>query len=180
MAQIWGRKRPHRADRPAPPGGSSVPAPPPWLDPPPWPGLGREGRGVREDVRGGEELVDGALRAGQPGPGHPAWLGPTNVPDATTPYVLVAKQPRTRLHSQFDFGGHSGASKHRGREVARMHPQDAAARGIAEGDIIRLYNERGACLSGVTLTDGIRPGVIQLPTGAWYDPVDPDEEKRVA
>jgi biotin/methionine sulfoxide reductase len=26
------------------------------------------------------------------------------------------------------------------------------------------------------LTDGIRPGVIQLPTGAWYDPVDPDEE----
>ena len=40
----------------------------------------------------------------------------------------------------------------------------------------RLFNERGACLAGVRLSDGIRPGVIQLPTGAWYDPVDPDEE----
>lgn len=110
-------------------------------------------------------------------PGHPTWLGPTNVPDAATPYVLVANQPRTRLHSQFDFGGHSGGAKHRGREVARMHPDDAAARGISDGDIIRLHNERGACLAGVVLTDGIRRGVIQLPTGAWYDPADPAEDK---
>jgi biotin/methionine sulfoxide reductase len=28
----------------------------------------------------------------------------------------------------------------------------------------------------VRLTDGIRPGVIQLPTGSWYDPEDPDED----
>lgn len=110
-------------------------------------------------------------------PGHPTWLGATNVPDADAPYVLVANQPRTRLHSQFDFGGHSGAAKHRGREVARMHPDDAARRGISDGDIIRLHNERGACLAGVVLTDGIRRGVIQLPTGAWYDPVDPSEDK---
>jgi biotin/methionine sulfoxide reductase len=110
-------------------------------------------------------------------PGHPTWLGAACVPDETTPFVLVANQPRTRLHSQFDFGGHSGASKHRGREVASMHPDDAKPRGIAEGDIIRLFNERGACLAGVTLTDGIRRGVIQLPTGAWYDPADPEEEK---
>ncbi|CAM5761563.1 molybdopterin guanine dinucleotide-containing S/N-oxide reductase [Bosea minatitlanensis] len=110
-------------------------------------------------------------------PGHPAWLGPVHVPDEAAPYVLVANQPRTRLHSQLDFGGHSGASKHRGREVARMHPDDAAARGIREGDIVRLFNERGACLAGVALTDGIRRGVIQLPTGAWYDPADPEEDK---
>ena len=58
-----------------------------------------------------------------------------------------------------------------------MHPDDAALRGIADGDIIRLSNERGACLAAVHLTDGIRKGVIQLPTGAWYDPADPDEDK---
>ncbi|WP_353182548.1 molybdopterin guanine dinucleotide-containing S/N-oxide reductase [Bosea sp. (in: a-proteobacteria)] len=110
-------------------------------------------------------------------PGHPSWLGPVHVPDEAAPYVLVANQPRTRLHSQLDFGGHSGASKHRGREVARMHPDDAAARGIREGDIVRLFNERGACLAGIALTDGIRRGVIQLPTGAWYDPADPAEDK---
>jgi len=90
--------------------------------------------------------------------------------------VLLANQPRTRLHSQLDFGGHSQAAKHRGREVARMHPDDARVHGIKDGDIIRLSNERGACLAGVVLTEGIRRGVIQLPTGAWYDLVDPAEE----
>ena len=57
-----------------------------------------------------------------------------------------------------------------------MHPHDAAARGIADGDIIRLFNERGACLAGVRVTDGVREGVIQLPTGAWYDPADPADD----
>ena len=92
--------------------------------------------------------------------------------------ILVANQPATRLHSQLDFGGHSAGAKHRGREVARMHPADAAARGIADGDIVRLFNARGACLAGVRITDGIRRGVVQLPTGAWYDPADPDGGQR--
>ncbi|MCC6472022.1 MAG: molybdopterin guanine dinucleotide-containing S/N-oxide reductase [Alphaproteobacteria bacterium] len=110
-------------------------------------------------------------------PGHPAWLKPSDVPSATAPLYLVANQPATRLHSQFDFGGFSDGAKLRGREVATMHPADAAKRGIAGGDIIRLFNERGACLAAVRLSDGIRPGVVQLPTGAWYDPMDPAEDK---
>ena len=70
-------------------------------------------------------------------PGHPTWLPPADVVSSAHPLQLVANQPATRLHSQFDFGGHSAALKHRGREVARLHPADAAARGIAEGDIIK-------------------------------------------
>ena len=58
-----------------------------------------------------------------------------------------------------------------------MNPADAAPRGISEGDIIRLFNDRGACLAGATLTDAVRPGVVQLATGAWYDPADPAGEK---
>lgn len=110
-------------------------------------------------------------------PGHPTWLGPVHIPDEAAPYVLISNQPRTRLHSQLDFGGHSVASKQRGREVATMHPDDAAKHRIAEGDIIQLSNDRGACLAAVTLTERIRRGVIQLPTGAWYDPADPMEDK---
>jgi len=97
-------------------------------------------------------------------------------PDAAAPLVLVANQPATRLHSQLDFGGHSQAAKQRGREVATMHPHDAETRGIAQGDIIRLHNARGAVLAAVALSDGIRPGVVQLPTGAWFDPADSDDE----
>ena len=58
-----------------------------------------------------------------------------------------------------------------------MHPADAAARGIADGDIVRLFNGRGACLAAVRVTAEIRPGVVQLPTGAWYDPEDPEEDR---
>ena len=110
-------------------------------------------------------------------PGHPTWLGPATEPSALAPLHLVANQPSTRLHSQLDFGGHSLASKHRGREVAQMHPTDATARGIVDGDIVQLFNVRGACLAAVRLTEDIRPGVVQLPTGAWYDPEEPDEDK---
>ena len=109
-------------------------------------------------------------------PGHPAWLAPAHGPDAEAPLFLVANQPATRLHSQFDYGGHSSEAKQRGREVARMHPADAGARGIRDGDIVRLFNARGACLAGVVVTEGIRAGVVQIPTGAWYDPERPEED----
>ncbi len=110
-------------------------------------------------------------------PGHPAWLPPADDAGSAEavrfPLQLVANQPATRLHSQLDFGATSVASKIQGREPVRIHPQDAAARGIADGDIVRLYNERGACLAGAVLSEALRPGVVQLATGAWYDPADP-------
>lgn len=108
--------------------------------------------------------------------GHPAWFGPAVTPDPTAPLILVANQPTTRLHSQLDFGGHSLSAKHRDREVARMHTVDASARGIVDGDIVRLFNARGACLAAVRVTEDVRAGVVQLPTGAWFDPLDPEAE----
>ncbi|HEV8679074.1 MAG TPA: molybdopterin-dependent oxidoreductase [Stellaceae bacterium] len=109
-------------------------------------------------------------------PGHPTWLPPVDdvasAAAARFPLQLVANQPATRLHSQLDFGATSLASKVNGREPVRIHPQDALSRGIAEGDVVRLYNDRGACLAGAVLSEALRPGVVQLATGAWYDPVD--------
>ncbi|HLY46303.1 MAG TPA: molybdopterin-dependent oxidoreductase [Stellaceae bacterium] len=113
-------------------------------------------------------------------PAHPTWLAPVEGAlsplAARFPLMLVANQPATRLHSQLDFGATSLASKIRGREPVRLHPDDAAARGIADGDIVRLYNDRGACLAGAVLSRALRPGVVQLATGAWYDPADAGAE----
>jgi biotin/methionine sulfoxide reductase len=39
--------------------------------------------------------------------------------------------------------------------------------------VVRLYNDRGACLAGARITDSVRPGVVILATGAWYDPDTP-------
>ena len=41
---------------------------------------------------------------------------------------------------------------------------------------MRLFNDRGACLAAAALTQAVRPGVLELPTGAWYDPADPAAE----
>lgn len=110
-------------------------------------------------------------------PGHPVWLEPCEWLGSTLaerfPLHMISNQPRTRLHSQLDPGATSANSKIEGREPARMNPDDAAARGIRDGDIIKLFNERGACLAGVSLTPDMRPGVVELSTGAWYDPLDP-------
>lgn len=38
--------------------------------------------------------------------------------------------------------------------------------------MIRVYNDRGACLAGAILSDAVAPGILQLATGAWYDPDD--------
>jgi biotin/methionine sulfoxide reductase len=67
--------------------------------------------------------------------------------------------------------------KVKGREVMRMHPADAAERGISSGDVVRVFNDRGSCLAAVAVSDVLRPGVLQLSTGAWLDPLDPTLEK---
>ncbi|WKN24092.1 molybdopterin guanine dinucleotide-containing S/N-oxide reductase [Azotobacter vinelandii] len=109
-------------------------------------------------------------------PGHPVWFEP---PPPSHPLHLISNQPKTRLHSQYDHGAYSRASKIHGREPLTLHPRDAAARGIADGDIVRVFNERGALLAGAILSEDIRPGVVQLATGAWYDPVDPAEHNSL-
>jgi biotin/methionine sulfoxide reductase len=112
-------------------------------------------------------------------PGHPIWLEPAEwlgSEQATIyPLHLLSNQPRSRLHSQLDCGEVSRGSKVANREPVWLHPDDATSRGIAHGDVVRIYNDRGACLAGAVVTEAIRPGVIQLATGAWFDPVDPAE-----
>jgi biotin/methionine sulfoxide reductase len=107
-------------------------------------------------------------------PGHPVWREPDEwlgSPAARRFRLqLVANQPRSRLHSQLDVGAHSQSLKIAGREPVRLHPADAAARGLRDGDLVRIFNDRGACLAGLAVDEAVRPGVAQLSTGAWYDP----------
>ncbi|MEE4959852.1 molybdopterin guanine dinucleotide-containing S/N-oxide reductase [Pseudomonas alliivorans] len=101
-------------------------------------------------------------------PGHPVWL---DKPAPAFALHLLSNQPRTRLHSQYDHGSYSRSSKIREREPLTMNPKDAQARGIVDGDVIKVFNERGAFLAGVIVSEAIRPGVVQIATGAWFDPL---------
>lgn len=106
-------------------------------------------------------------------PGHPAWIEPVEwLGKAQGDELhLISGQPMTRLHSQLDNGAVSLGAKGRGRETCRLHPRAAARIGAAAGDIVFLWNERGACLAALEISDDIRPDCVALPTGAWYDPV---------
>lgn len=105
-------------------------------------------------------------------PAHPAWLSPEEwqgdmPPDATGLFQLVSPQPRGRLHSQLESEPTSVQDKLNGREQVTLHPDDAAPLGIAAGSLVRIGNDRGACLAAVRLSRDIRRGVASLPTGAW-------------
>ncbi|KUE88832.1 biotin transporter BioY [Cupriavidus necator] len=107
-------------------------------------------------------------------PGHPQWFAPVEWLGADLaarwPLHMLSDQPASRLHSQLDHSPHSRATKVAGREPVMIHPTDAAARGIGAGDVVRVSNARGTCLAGAVISAAIRPGVIKLSTGAWFDP----------
>ncbi|MET7996716.1 molybdopterin-dependent oxidoreductase [Amycolatopsis sp. NPDC005232] len=114
-------------------------------------------------------------------PAHPAWLEPAEwlgSPRAKRyPLHLLTNQPKHRLHSQLDNSPLSRAAKVSGREAILLNEEDARSRGLHAGDVVRVFNDRGAFLAGVTITgsDTLLPGVAQVPTGAWYDPQDPGQ-----
>ena len=112
-------------------------------------------------------------------PGHPAWFEPQEWLGAQAasrfPLHMLSDQPYTKLHSQLDHSAYSLANKVAGREPIHLHPQDAAERGIADGDVVRVFNERGACLAGARLDAGLRRSVVKLSTGAWWDPQSPGD-----
>ncbi|GAA2307554.1 molybdopterin guanine dinucleotide-containing S/N-oxide reductase [Streptomyces hawaiiensis] len=109
--------------------------------------------------------------------GHPTWFEPVEwlrgAPAGRFPLHLISNQPASRLHSQYDNGGHSLESKIRGREPVTINPLDAASRTIESGTIVRVFNDRGSCLAGAIVSDAVMPGVVQLSTGAWWDPAQP-------
>ena len=76
------------------------------------------------------------------------------------PLQLITPKCRDRHLSQGALEGGTGAT-------ARIHPDDAAARDIAEGDAVRVFNDRGEARTSAKLDENVRPGVVVLPQGRW-------------
>jgi biotin/methionine sulfoxide reductase len=117
-------------------------------------------------------------------PGHPVWLPPSEWLGAASkdaPLHLVSPQPGDKLHSQLEsaLADRDGARP----ETLVIHPEDAASRGIRTGDLLRVFNARGAARARALVSEHILPRVVALPTGAWYgDPgnnIDPDGNPNV-
>ena len=111
-------------------------------------------------------------------PPHPAWLEPPEGVSRATqrfPFTLISPKSRKRLHSQLD----ELANLQNGRqdfEPLEIHPEDAALRGIADGDLVLIQSPRGATLARARCTADVMRCVVVLRHGAWLDPLEMDDE----
>ncbi|WMO04039.1 trimethylamine-N-oxide reductase TorA [Vibrio parahaemolyticus] len=92
------------------------------------------------------------------------------------PFWLQSCHPDKRLHSQMCESEEFRATYAvQGREPVYINPIDAKAKGIKDGDLVRVFNGRGQLLAGAVLTDSYPRGVIRIEEGAWYGPLNEKE-----
>ena len=96
------------------------------------------------------------------------------------PFLLVTNHPRWRVHANLDdiswlreiptckVTGPDGYQY----EPAWLNTKDAAKLGVKTGDVVKIFNERGAVLGGAYVTERILPGAVYQDHGARMDPID--------
>ena len=100
--------------------------------------------------------------------GHAVWLPPSEwlgVATQAAPLHMISPQPGDKLHSQLEcaLADVEGARP----ETVVMHPVNAQQRGLNNGDIVRVHNDRGSCRARVRISEDIVQDVVALPTGVW-------------
>lgn len=110
--------------------------------------------------------------------GHPMWFekaershgGPKS---EQYPFWLQSVHPDKRLHSQLcESKELRDTYAIQDREPLFINPEDAKRLGIAHGDLVRVYNDRGQAIVGAHVSDNFPQGVVRLQEGAWYSPLD--------
>ena len=81
-----------------------------------------------------------------------------------TAWPLALITPSSSDRTNATFGGHPASA---GTPVLEIHPDDAAARGIGDGDGVRVFNDLGETRLTAVVTDAVRAGVVYSPKGTW-------------
>jgi anaerobic dimethyl sulfoxide reductase subunit A len=106
-------------------------------------------------------------------PALPTWIAPHR--ETRFPLELVTPKSRARTHSTHD---NQEVLARADRQDVWIHPADAAARGIRDGERVRVWNERGRTVLPVRVTDRIAQGVVSIKEGAWFTPADDGGDRR--
>ena len=96
---------------------------------------------------------------------------PTWVPHGETvesyPLRLCSPKSRARTHS---IHGNQEKLARVDPDDLWLHPADAAARGIHDGQMVRIMSAQGATVLPARVTEDIAPGVVSIKEGAWFTP----------
>jgi anaerobic selenocysteine-containing dehydrogenase len=65
------------------------------------------------------------------------------------------------------FANHPELGRRAGAPRVTMNPEDASARGVAAGQSVRIFNDRGSFVAEIDVSDGVRPGVLASTKGPW-------------
>ncbi|WP_343720205.1 trimethylamine-N-oxide reductase TorA, partial [Achromobacter dolens] len=112
--------------------------------------------------------------------GHPLWMEKAershNGPRSDKyPLWMQSSHPNERLHSQTcESPSRRATYTIQGREPVYISPEDARQRGIRQGDLVRVFNDRGQLLAGAAISSDFPPGVVRIHEGAWYGPTGPE------
>jgi len=101
-----------------------------------------------------------------PMPPIPTWVPPFRE-SSTYPLKLCTPKSRARTHSIHSNQPVLGRVD---RDDIWLHPADAQARGIADGDMVRVFNDQGAVVMPARVTDRMAPGAVSIKEGAWFTP----------
>jgi anaerobic selenocysteine-containing dehydrogenase len=85
--------------------------------------------------------------------------------DPRFPLQMMTPNTKNRIHSQ--FGNLAVVQAIADPPEAQLNPADAAARAIAPGDQVRIFNDRGAFMVKARIDGGIRPGCVSVTNGWW-------------
>ncbi len=94
-------------------------------------------------------------------------------PDLAARYPLALLTPKQ--HTRFLNSSYTHLPGHGPMEAGPfvdLDPVDAAARGIGEGELVRVWNDRASLTAGARLSDRLRPGVVSIPFGWWQKDFD--------
>lgn len=83
------------------------------------------------------------------------------------PLAFIQGHSRFRTHSM--FANVDALLEMNPEPVVEINPRDAAPRGIADGDCVVVYNDRARTRLKAALSEGVRPGVVNIMQGWWID-----------
>lgn len=92
----------------------------------------------------------------------------TGTPDLSSKYPLQLLSPPSPHFLNSSFVNLESLRKSAGRPELEIHPDDAARRGIASGDMVRICNDRGEFEAAAVVGPTVRPGVVVAPSVWWH------------